>query len=93
MTEERAERLAARVRGPYPNSHLFVKAVAEQLVAQRAYNMRIVLVRPSLVTAAAKHPVPGWIDSTNGVGAFVLLTGLGVIQRVAVRAGVVVIAL
>jgi hypothetical protein len=89
MTEERAERLAARVRGPFPNSHLFVKAVCgelcvctqcacarphpatEKMIEQRGYSMRVVLLRPSLITAAAKHPVPGWIDSTNGMGAFV----------------------
>jgi hypothetical protein len=27
--------VAARIRGPYPNSHFFAKAVAEKLILQR----------------------------------------------------------
>lgn len=56
MTEEKAEHLAARVRGPFPNSHLFVKAVGEKMIEQRGYNMRIVVLRPSLICAAFKYP-------------------------------------
>ncbi len=45
------------------------------------------IIRPSVISASLRHPFGGWIDSTAGFGAFVLLIGLGHLRAVVADAG------
>jgi hypothetical protein len=40
--------------------------LAEQVLEIECGNIPLVIVRPSIVTAAEKEPYPGWIDNING---------------------------
>jgi len=40
--------------------------LAEQVLERECGNIPVVIVRPSIVTAAEKEPYPGWIDNING---------------------------
>ncbi len=60
---------AARTKaviGRHPNTYCFTKALAEQLVMTEAAGLPLAIVRPSIVVAAWKDPVPGWVDNFNG---------------------------
>jgi len=52
--------------GKHPNTYTFTKALAEQAVLDNANNLPIAIFRPSIVTAASKEPLPGWVDNLNG---------------------------
>ena len=64
-------------RSGHPNTYTLTKAIAEHLLLARQGNVPLAIVRPSIISASRQHPFPGWIDSTSGFGAFVLLIGLG----------------
>jgi len=48
--------------------YCYTKAVGEQLLQKEcsSHDIPVVIVRPSIVTAAMKEPIPGWIDTLNG---------------------------
>ena len=54
------------LRGDHPNTYTFTKALAEQAVKENASDLPLSIFRPSIVVAAAKEPMPGWIDNLNG---------------------------
>jgi len=54
--------------GKAPNVYAYTKALGEQLLDRgcKLDKIPLVIVRPSIVTAAMKEPMPGWIDNLNG---------------------------
>ena len=52
--------------GKCPNTYTYTKALAEQVLEIEREEVPLVIVRPSIVTAASKEPQPGWIDNLNG---------------------------
>jgi alcohol-forming fatty acyl-CoA reductase len=64
-------------RTGHPNSYTLTKAIAEQLLVDRRGNVPLTILRPSIITASRTYPFPGWIDSTAGFAAFVMLIGTG----------------
>jgi fatty acyl-CoA reductase len=68
--QDRASALAAR--WGFPNNYTLGKHLTEQLVAAArvAYRLPLAIVRPSLVAAVAKEPLPGYIGNFAGpIGA------------------------
>jgi alcohol-forming fatty acyl-CoA reductase len=61
----------------HPNTYTLTKCLAEHLVARRAGELPVTLVRPSIVSASRTHPVPGWIDSPAAFAGFVVMIGTG----------------
>jgi hypothetical protein len=55
-----------RLLGNCPNTYTYTKALAEQLLEEQCGTVPLAIVRPSIVTAALKEPVPGWVDNYNG---------------------------
>ncbi len=53
--------------GNQPNTYIFTKALAEQLLLETASGLPVAIVRPSIVVASWKHPMPGWIDNLSGL--------------------------
>ena len=66
----------------HPNTYTLTKSLAEHLLVARRGNIPLTIVRPSIISASLQHPFPGWIDSTAGFGAFVLMLGLGHLRAV-----------
>lgn len=64
-------------RSGHPNTYTLSKSVAEHLLIERGGDVPLTILRPSIMTASREHPFPGWIDSTSGLGAFVVLAGTG----------------
>lgn len=60
---------ALRLTG-HPNLYTLTKCLAEHVVAETRGGLPVTIVRPSIVSAAWKHPMPGWTDS------FAAATGL-----------------
>ncbi|XP_055587027.1 putative fatty acyl-CoA reductase CG5065 [Uranotaenia lowii] len=59
-----------------PNTYVFTKSLAEQIVQEYQDELPLILFRPSIVISTMKDPIPGWIDNFNGpVG---LLVGCGI---------------
>ena len=52
--------------GIFPNTYTFTKAMAEKVLEEKASDLPIAIIRPSIVTASWKEPIPGWVDNLNG---------------------------
>ncbi len=68
-----------------PNTYTLSKSLAEHRLAERRGDVPLVLLRPSIVSAAWREPFPGWIDSQAAFAAFVMLVGSGQLRAVAAR--------
>lgn len=66
--------------GKDPNTYTFTKALAEQILEKECGNVPLVIVRPSVVTAAAKEPLPGWIDNIYGPTGVIAGGGKGFLR-------------
>jgi hypothetical protein len=52
--------------GGCPNTYVYTKGLAEQLLETKRGSVPLAIVRPSIVTAAESEPFPGWVDNMNG---------------------------
>lgn len=68
--------------GTYPNTYTFTKALCERLLLKRKGDVPVTILRPSIIGAAAKQPVPGWIDTISAAGALYFMAGLGILHEV-----------
>lgn len=55
-----------RLIGKRPNTYTYTKALAEHLLMEECGGIPLAIVRPTIVTAAMKEPIPGWVDNLNG---------------------------
>lgn len=82
-------KMTQRILANYPNTHLFTKALTEQLILKRADINRadeaqggksqwpIAIVRPTQLAASVKEPLAGWTDGLTGANGIILLSGRG----------------
>lgn len=65
-----------------PNSYIYTKAMAENLVQKFQGRLPIAIVRPSIVTPAVRDPMPGWVDNVNGPMGLGTLASLGILRTI-----------
>lgn len=82
-------KMTQRILANYPNTHLFTKALTEQLILKRAdinrsdeaqggkHQWPIAIVRPTQLGASVSEPLSGWADGLTGANATILLSGRG----------------
>lgn len=44
------------------------------------YNLKLAIVRPSIISAAIREPAPGWIDGFHGTGGLTVSVGKGLVR-------------
>jgi len=66
--------------GGRPTSYHYTKALAETLLNQEYDSVPIAIVRPSIITASWKEPLPGWIDNFHGPSGYLVSSGKGVLR-------------
>uniref|UniRef100_A0A1B6CB27 Fatty acyl-CoA reductase n=1 Tax=Clastoptera arizonana TaxID=38151 RepID=A0A1B6CB27_9HEMI len=63
-----------------PNTYTFTKALAEHILVEQSGRLPIAIVRPSIVTASWKGPLPGWVDNLNGPTGILAGAGKGILR-------------
>ncbi|KAH8595419.1 male sterility protein-domain-containing protein [Bisporella sp. PMI_857] len=66
----------------HPNIYSLSKCLAENLISERQGSLPITIVRPSIICAAWKYPIPGWVDSKADFAGLVLSFGMGILKVV-----------
>lgn len=84
LSEEALLDLQPTLLGEHPNTYTFTKHLAEHEVNKLAAQVPCGIVRPSMITAAWKEPVPGWTISKNGPQGFLMGASKGVVRRLPV---------
>jgi alcohol-forming fatty acyl-CoA reductase len=87
IRDGRADQAQLLAASGHPNTYTLTKSIAEHLLVARRGAVPLSIIRPSIISASLRYPFAGWIDSTAGFGAFVLLLGLGHLRVVVGEAG------
>lgn len=80
MDEEILKNLTPKLIKNSPNTYAYTKCLTEQLISEYSRKLPLVITRPSIVTAAWKEPIPGWVDNLNGPTGILVGAGKGVIR-------------
>lgn len=80
MDEDLVETLVPKILGDLPNSYTFTKAMAENLLLEEFRTIPLGIIRPSIVGASWKEPIPGWVDNYNGPTGILTAVGKGVLR-------------
>ncbi|XP_046335728.1 fatty acyl-CoA reductase 1-like [Haliotis rufescens] len=72
--------LTKKLVGPRPNTYTYTKAMAEFLLVEGCGQLPVAIVRPSIVGATYKEPLPGWVDNFNGPTGLLAAIGKGVLR-------------
>lgn len=75
-------KMTAEMIGSRPNTYTFTKALGESALAVEGGVLPIVIVRPSVVVAAWREPLPGWVENMNGPTGFIAGAGKGLLRTV-----------
>lgn len=59
----------------WPNTYTYTKSIAESLLLKRVHELRLAIVRPSIVESSVQHPFPGWNESFNGSAPLAYVMG------------------
>jgi len=84
MSKQYVEENENKLIGNHPNTYCFTKCLAERMLYKRRGNLKMVISRPSIVTAALKEPYIGWIDSLAAAGALTTLVSAGLLMYIPV---------
>lgn len=49
-----------------PNTYTYAKSLAESQLIKDAKDLPLIIVRPSIIGAMWRDPLPGWTDNVNG---------------------------
>ncbi|XP_011307905.1 putative fatty acyl-CoA reductase CG5065 [Fopius arisanus] len=66
----------------WPNTYSFSKALAEIMLNAHKGTLPISIVRPSIVLATLREPMPGWIDNFYGPTLSISNGALGILRSV-----------
>lgn len=88
MSEDLMQMLKLKFVDQRPNTYTYTKALAERLIVEQASDLPIAIVRPSIVVAAWKEPLRGWIDNLNGPTGLILAIGKGLLRSMQVSRSV-----
>ncbi|KAF5290046.1 hypothetical protein FQA39_LY14827 [Lamprigera yunnana] len=80
MNEDILSDITKKLLNRAPNTYAYTKCLSEELVAGYHFRFPVAIVRPSIVTASWKEPMPGWIDNLNGPTGLLVGAGKGVIR-------------
>jgi fatty acyl-CoA reductase len=70
MDDEMLLKLTPKLIGSRPNTYTYTKALAEYLLIEESKSLPVAIVRPSIVGASWKEPIPVSNLSPENVAAF-----------------------
>ncbi|XP_067654609.1 fatty acyl-CoA reductase 1-like [Haliotis asinina] len=80
MDDEMVDIVTPKLLGNKPNTYTYTKQLGETLLVTEGAGLPIAIVRPSIVGAAWKEPLPGWIDNYNGPSGLYIAAGKGILR-------------
>jgi len=89
MDQEMVQNITKQLIGKMPNTYAYTKGLTEYLLQQECGSIPLAIVRPSIVTAAYKEPMPGWIDNLNGPTGFIAGVSKGFLRALRFNAQLV----
>ncbi|KAF8797045.1 Fatty acyl-CoA reductase 1 like protein [Argiope bruennichi] len=76
MDDSMLESILPKLMDGRPTTYHYSKALAEHILVTEGPGLPLAIVRPSIVTAAFKEPMPGWVDGVNGPSTFIIMVSI-----------------
>ncbi|OQV24146.1 Fatty acyl-CoA reductase 1 [Hypsibius exemplaris] len=80
LPDKAVEAMTPHLLKTFPNTYCFTKGLAEYCLLKEAGDLPLAIVRPSIVGAAWKEPIPGWIDNSQGPSLLFIANGKGLLR-------------
>ncbi|XP_044262747.1 fatty acyl-CoA reductase wat-like [Tribolium madens] len=80
MDDRTLEVVTPHLLGEWPNTYVYTKAVAEEVIRSYKQVLPVAIVRPAVVISTFEDPLPGWINNFHGVVGVVVGVCLGVLR-------------
>ncbi|CAJ0609916.1 unnamed protein product [Cylicocyclus nassatus] len=79
MDNDMITMITPKLLGKRPNTYTLTKALAESQLVEDAKQLPVIIIRPSIVGAIWRDPLPGWTDNINGPSGIFAAVGKGVL--------------
>ncbi|XP_065557302.1 putative fatty acyl-CoA reductase CG5065 isoform X2 [Artemia franciscana] len=82
LDDQAANSITKSLLNGAPNTYTFSKSLGEAVLNSEAgeVDFKIVIIRPSIVTASWKEPIPGWVDSLGGTTGWFAGSAAGIFR-------------
>jgi len=80
MTPAQLEKEENKILGSFPNTYTFAKAMVERTLLKRKGNLKLAIVRPSIVISAYEEPFSGWTETISAMGSLLFAGILGLVN-------------
>jgi fatty acyl-CoA reductase len=80
LDNEILDLVTPRLLNNLPNTYAYTKALTEELVTGFSDRLPVAIGRPSIVCAAVREPMPGWVEGLNGPTGLMIGAGRGVLR-------------
>ncbi|XP_045468885.1 fatty acyl-CoA reductase wat-like [Harmonia axyridis] len=77
MDQKRLDAITPQLIKEWPNTYVFTKAIAEDVIKNESGRLPIAILRPSIVLSSVSEPLAGWIDSFYGLTGMLMAVTLG----------------
>nr|XP_050868832.1 fatty acyl-CoA reductase wat-like isoform X4 [Vespula vulgaris] len=80
IDEKLLDEITPKLLGICPNSYVYTKSVAENVVKNNTGTLPIGIFRPGIVISTYREPIQGWIDNIYGPVGLGIGVGIGLIR-------------
>ena len=80
MPVEEIELKEKDIIGKFPNTYTYTKNIGEKLLKKHRGDLPMVIIRPSIIGAAAYEPCQGWVDTISAATAVYLTGAIGMVR-------------
>lgn len=85
VNDETLEEMKPQLLGDMPNTYVYTKLMAECLLANKAKDLPLVIVRPTLVSSMWREdPIRGWSDTYAHIHGLIMVIGKGYLRALSV---------
>ncbi|KAH8289054.1 hypothetical protein KR054_007064 [Drosophila jambulina] len=82
LSNETIDSLTTSLKGPFPNTYTYTKALAEDVIRREAGDLPLCVFRPAIIMSTYKEPIVGWTDNLYGPMALTFGSARGVVRVV-----------
>ena len=68
----------------YPNTYTFTKSMAERMLKKNSGNLKVTIIRPSIIISCYEEPLSGWTETLAAAGGITLTAALGLLRNIQV---------
>ncbi|OVA07743.1 Male sterility [Macleaya cordata] len=61
----------------WPNTYAFTKAMGEMVIGHFKGNLRVAIIRPTIVSGTYRETFPGWLEGLKAIDSFIASCGRG----------------